>query len=357
MMRKNRGRRAPAALLILAGVASSGGASAAPPSIAECAAIAGDGDRLACYDRAAGRTMGQDLAPAGVAPRPAVPRASATPTPPAPEPAASATTASLLGAAWGLDPGSDPYKISLYHPNYLLFARWSSDPNNRPFTPIFDAAGVPDQQLDATEVKFQLSFKARLWTTDDRRWSAWAAYTQQNQWQVYNDSISRRFRETNYMPELFAVYRPDVDLGDFRWRVLSVGYTHQSNGRADPISRSWDRLFVEAGVERDNFALLARAWYRIPESDSKDDNPDITDFMGYGQLTAFYRWREHSFVAKVRGNIATGKGSGELTWTTPRLLGPLRGYLQVFSGYGESLIDYNWNQTTIGIGVALNDDL
>ena len=68
-----------------------------------------------------------------------------------------------------------------------------------------------------------------------------------------------------------------------------------------------------------------------------------------------YRWRGNSFKLSARGNIATGKGSVQAGWFSPPLLGPLRGYVQVFSGYGESLIDYNWNQTTIGAGVALND--
>ena len=53
----------------------------------------------------------------------------------------------------------------------------------------------------------------------------------------------------------------------------------------------------------------------------------------------------------------TGKGAVQLAWTSPPFLGPLRGYVQFFSGYGESLIDYNWKQTTIGAGIALSDGL
>jgi phospholipase A1 len=29
----------------------------------------------------------------------------------------------------------------------------------------------------------------------------------------------------------------------------------------------------------------------------------------------------------------------------------------LFSGYGDSMIDYNWNQNIVGIGIALNDVL
>jgi phospholipase A1 len=183
----------------------------------------------------------------------------------------------------------------------------------------------------------------------------WAGYTQQSQWQVYNDDVSRPFRETNYMPELLVSYRPGLELGGgFRWQLLNFGYNHQSNGRTDTISRSWDRIVATFGFERENLALLAKVWYPF---NYQEDNPDITDFYGYGSLTAIYKWRDHSFSLMGRGNISKGKGAAQLTWMSPRFLGPLRGYVQAFTGYGESLIDYNWNQSTIGIGIALNDAL
>lgn len=336
-----------AAVLVAAGPAL---AQSTPKSLAECSAITADADRLACYDRAAGRAP----SPAD-AERPAPPVVLPSLTEkPAPVAGGLRADSSLIDAAWGFDKGSNPYIIDLYNQNYLLVARYTDSVNSAPYKPIFQAAGE-QENLDATEAKFQISFKLRLWTTEDRRWGVWAAYTQQNQWQVYNADISRPFRETNYMPELFVSYKPDVALGGgFKWNLLNVGYTHQSNGRSDTISRSWDRVVATFGFERENFALLAKAWYPF---NYKEDNPNITDYYGYGSLTGIYKWRDNSFSLMARGNLSKGKGAAELTWMSPRLLGPLRAYVQGFTGYGESMIDYNWNQSTIGVGVALNDAL
>ena len=62
-----------------------------------------------------------------------------------------------------------------------------------------------------------------------------------------------------------------------RWRLANIGFAHQSNGRGDPLSRSWNRVYAELGFETRDLALLVRPWYRIKESAAKDDNPDITE--------------------------------------------------------------------------------
>jgi len=272
-------------------------------------------------------------------------------------PLPKAVKPSMIDTAWDFNPDSPRYDIRYYNPNYILFGRYTDHVNTAPYDALAQATGE-DLHLDSTEAKFQLSFKGRLWTTDDRKWGVWAAYTQQNQWQVYNADFSRPFRETNYMPEIFVSYGPDLDLGaGWRLGVINAGFNHQSNGRTDFLSRSWNRLFVEGGVENGNLAIFGKLWYRLPEDDADDDNPDITDYYGHGAVSALYRWRGHSFLASARGNISKGKGAFQFGWTSPPILGPLRGYVQVFTGYGESMIDYNWNQTTIGAGVALNDGL
>ena len=101
-----------------------------------------------------------------------------------------------------------------------------------------------------------------------------------------------------------------------------------------------------------------KPWYRIPEEASDDDNPDITDYMGHGELSAAYKWDKHVFSAMSRNNIESGfsKGAVELAWSFPLGDWPyLKGYLHWYSGYGESLIDYNSHVNTIGIGISLTD--
>jgi phospholipase A1 len=337
-------------LALLLALASAAAQAQGPAALEQCHAIAEPGARLACYDRLSGRPA------AAPGPDP-VEAIVSMPEPPASGVSPDGDPGSILDAAWHLGAYSDRYPISMYHPNYLLPLSYTNEVNNYPYSPVFEGAGIPDQDFDAAEAKFQLSLKARFWTSANRRWGLWLAYTQQSLWQMYNADISRPFRETNYMPEVFVSYHPGLHFAGFDWKILNFGYNHQSNGRADPVSRSWDRLFAEAGLERGNLALMLRAWARIEESDDEDDNPDITDYYGYTELNALYRRGGHSFSFMARGNFDTGKGAVQAGWFSPPALGPLRAYIQVFSGYGESMIDYNWNQTTVGIGLALNDGL
>ena len=347
MLSSNRRQaRLPGLVVVLAGAAFAPSVTRAETPGARCLEIADAVERLACFDVAIGAAVHGG--------------AVTTPTPAAttvPAEAAAAVTprpASLIDTAWGFLPDSRRAYVRLHQPNYLLLGRYTTDANIAPYQPLFDAFDE-EGEFDDVEAKFQLSVKGRLLATDDNRWGLWFAYTQQSQWQLYSPDISRPFRETNYMPEIFGSFRPGVDIGGWQWNLLNFGYTHQSNGRADPISRSWDRLFVEAGFERDNFVLLARAWTRVTPSDYEDDNPDIVDYYGHGEITGIYKWRDNSFTLMGRGNLSTGKGAAQFTWASRPLLGPLRGYVQVFTGYGESMIDYDWRQTTIGLGVTLND--
>ncbi len=274
----------PAALVGAALMATHAGA--APPALADCAAISGDSERLACYDRLSGRAAPPSSgikADAAAAPTLAAPGGAAV----AAAGAAPTHVESMYDKAWAFEPSSARYGISLYAPNYFLFGRYTTSLNTAPFEPLVGGGLLSSgTELDATEAAFQLSFKFRLWTTDDRRWGAWAAYTQQSHWQLYNDSgnASRPFRETNYMPELILSHRPGLRWGDLQWNLVNLAFNHQSNGRSDAISRSWNRLIASVGVEQGNLGIQGRLWWRIPESDDSDDNPTISDYYGWGDL-------------------------------------------------------------------------
>jgi len=89
-----------------------------------------------------------------------------------------------------------------------------------------------------------------------RNGDLWGAYTQNSRWQVYNSEESRPFRETNYETEVMLVLRNNYRLGGWQGHMAAISLNHQSNGREDPFSRSWNRIILSARLDRENWAFV-----------------------------------------------------------------------------------------------------
>ena len=249
-----------------------------------------------------------------------------------------------------------PFTIMAHKQNYILlgahnFASYSEEE-------FVEFADDDDALPDDTEVQFQLSIKTPLAINlFDADVDVFAAYTVRSFWQLYNDERSSPFRETNHEPEAWIQFHPDFEFLGFK-NLTALGFVHQSNGRSSNLSRSWNRVYANFIFNKGNFAISFKPWYRIQEDSEDDDNPDITDFLGHGEIRMGYKWDEHVFTFMSRNNIESGFSDGavELGWSFPLWDFPyLKGYVQYFSGYGESLIDYDRYVNRIGLGLILTD--
>lgn len=250
----------------------------------------------------------------------------------------------------------EPFTLMAHKPNYILFATYNASGYNP--DPYREQYKNPSLELDDTEAQFQVSIKTPLAIGLFDTFDIYAAYTNRSFWQVYNDDISSPFRETDHEPEIWAQFNPNLEFHGFTNTANMVGFVHQSNGQGGVLSRSWNRIYANFVFEKDDLALAFKPWYRIPEADDDDDNPDITDYMGNYELRGAYKWGENVFSVMSRNNLQSGfsKGAVELSWSFPLGSYPyMKGYIQYFNGYGESLIDYNQYTNQIGIGFALTD--
>lgn len=268
-------------------------------------------------------------------------------------------TISLLDRRWELsnDAKLGTFHLKAYKPSYVLPVFISGNINDQPTSPNPENQLLTTQDISKIEGKFQLSLKTKaIEGVIGDYGDLWLGYTQSSRWQVYSPSNSRPFRETNYEPEASLIFGTNYNLFGLNGRLLGLSLNHQSNGRALPFSRSWNRAILNVGFERDNFALMLRPWYRIPDQDkAKDDNADISDYMGRGDLQAFYKHNNQEFSLMLRHSLKGGDdnhGAMQFDWAFP-INNSLRGYVQVFDGYGESLIDYNHKSTYVGLGVSL----
>ena len=339
--------------LLLASMLQSPAAGATPTpdmgkELARCAAIETMAERLQCYDALAGRPLLPIAAVAATA-RERAPAATAAEggesCPPLPD---------LLVPTerWEFMAKRPIFKLTPYRPNYILPVSCNDSQNGESW-----AQQEPDGSIDDVEVKFQLSAQVKVW--DDLyqgNGDLWLAYSQLSFWQMYNGDSSAPFRETNYEPEAYISWTTDYPILGLTNRIVRLGFTHQSNGRSGALSRSWNRVYAVFGLEKGNFALHLKPWYRFAEGSSEDDNPDIADYLGYGELDLYYKWGSHLFHVLWRNNLDLNgnRGAIQLDWAFPLYQG-FKGYVQYFNGYGESLLDYDDAANRISLGVMLVD--
>jgi phospholipase A1 len=307
---------------------------AEPPGteIHDCRSIISETERLYCYD--------------------SLPLSDETQLPPAADEMESDARPALEQR---LEKESDlarrAFAIIPHRPNYLLYT-YNSEPNVAPFLAV-----DPETDLEHQELKFQISLRVPLYNRMfGENGDLWFAYTQLSFWQAFNWAQSAPFRETDYEPELGLTFHTDFSLLGLKHRLFAVGFAHQSNGRGEPLSRSWNRLWASFQLERGNFVLAFKPWYRIPTNSADDNNPDILDYAGRAELRSTYKYGEQVLSFTLRNNLRSddNRSGYELDWSFP-FSKRIKGLVQFYNGYGESLIDYNVWTRRAGVGVLVED--
>jgi len=242
------------------------------------------------------------------------------------------------------------FSIIPYKQNYLLPYYYTASPYNA----VYINQTPNNEKLNNSEVKFQLSFQIPIWQIT-KATSLSFAYTQLSYWQLYNKNAF--FRSTDYEPEIFIDTNFDWHLmGDWYFDAVKVGAVHQSNGFGDSLERSWNRIFLEASIANKNIMIRIRPWLVLQDKTYREYNPNLSKFMGYGELTFAYKINNQVITLQThglvehKGHYATAVASYSFPLTTH-----LHGFLQVFSGYGQSLLEYNHRTNSFGLGVQLND--
>lgn len=317
-------------------------------ALTDCASQRDNKLRLACYDKI-------------YAPLPPLVTVDAVATQPV-KTIDTGRASSGMMKAWelGADDKQGTFVVKTYLPNFVLPVHLTSNINHSPSSPTHPDGGHNPNYQQA-EIKLQLSLRAKvaenlLLPGGD----LWFAYTQRSLWQIWDSSDSSPFRSTDYQPEAIYVVPVPEQWGALPFgvnlRMLQFGLAHQSNGQSDPLSRSWNRMYAGAGFEFGDFGVMLRNNQRLRVKES-DDNPDLVKFIGRNELSL--GWSPGTATANLSWHTNFSqieRGSLQFDWTYPvfadQPLG-LRWYAQLFSGYGETLVDYNHKQTRAGFGLTL----
>lgn len=238
------------------------------------------------------------------------------------------------------------YNIKAHKENYFL-------PISYRFNGTYEDTNK--HQARDVETEFQVSLKFDFTSNLlglDEIYSV--AYTQLAFWQLYSDSAY--FRETNYNPEFFITFPMSTTENSDFLKGIRVAFEHESNGRGGKEERSWNFVSSSFFFQYKIIFSELKLWYRVDNLRSKsyDYNPELIDYLGYGYLKFLVPYKKHLFELKLRHNFSDS-GAIEASYTYPLFeRKDLFLYLKGFSGYGESLIDYDNKVNKVGVGFSIS---
>lgn len=243
----------------------------------------------------------------------------------------------------------------------VVLARPDQEPALSAYEPAYFVGGSNDQS--GKDAKFQISFKYRLFDPESSfgQYSPmlsnlYFTYTQTTVWDLGGDSSP--FRDTSYRPGIF--YRALGRGNDFWPDEYRIGLEHESNGQGGDESRSINIGYVRPiwHFDLDNGKRLT-FHPRIYGYLDKNENPDIDEYRGYVDWQMRYGREDGLIVNALYRQGTEGYVTGQLDFSYPlseRIFARTGAFahVQIFSGYGETLVDYNReHDTQLRVGISL----
>lgn len=219
---------------------------------------------------------------------------------------------------------------------------------------MYFTTGVPLNEKitrKSADALFQLSIRQRL-TKSYLPFNTFAylTYTQKSFWDIYDSSAP--FRDTNY--------NPGIGLGKYIIRnyqlkgAMFIQIEHESNGRDEEESRSWNYLSFSAKYfynHRLTFGM--KAW--IPYVDG-GENKDLIDYRGIAVLSTNYRSNDSKWWLTAELTPRKGWGNANTIITAAFRVSKNSNqylYARFYNGKGESLLDYKKYCMNIRVGICI----
>lgn len=204
-----------------------------------------------------------------------------------------------------------------------------------------------------TKARLQFSFKYRVFDENselikDTPWMQYFhfAYTQTSLWNLGEESAP--FEDSSYKPSFFwDIY---TRKSNYWPAFIRTGYEHESNGQGEEASRGIDTLFLWpmwGGIWHENDWLIAPKFYAYLSKGEFNDN--IDEYRGHGDLYLRYGSEDDWLVSTTLRRADKNRNMIQVDISLPirkKIFSRTGGYIymQIFQGYGESLLSYNEKQ-------------